>query len=652
MKIHIFVQARLGSTRLKNKILKDVTNKTSALKFLNNRLQRVINVDKIVYLIPTKDKHKLSRAIEEFNGSFFCGSEKNVLSRYYNAAKKYKSDVIIRITSDCILSDPKMISKMINIFNKKKIDYLTNNYPPTFPDGFDVEIFNFKTLKKVYRKAKSNLDKEHVTLYIKNNFIKFKSKNFFNKTDKSKLRCTLDYKEDLYMLKKIIKNLKKKENFFWSDVAKFLEKSNLNINKRFLRDVKVNTSISNKLWQNAKKLIPTGNNFLSKNPTNYYENIWPAYFSRASKKFVWDLDNKKYIDFSMMGVGTNSLGYGNKNIDRSVIKNIKLGNMSSLNAPEEVYLSKKLLELHPWANQCRYTRTGAEANAISIRLARAFNKKNGVVVCGYHGWHDWYLSANLNKGNALNNHLFNSKDLKISGVPKKLSNLTFSFEYNDFKNLKKIIKSKNISCVIMEVKRDEEPKNNFLKKVRKLCTDNNIVLIFDECTSGFRETYGGIHLKYRVYPDLAMFGKSLGNGFAINAVVGKKEIMSKAKQSFMSSTFWSERIGYVAALNTLAEMKKQNSWKKITKLGLFFRSKFKAKINPNFIQLYEDGIIPNIRFRFNESNISKKTFIFYMINEGYLVSDKFYVSTTHTKKDILKFINTVKKITSFICNDF
>ena len=267
------------------------------------------------------------------------------------------------------------------------------------------------------------------------------------------------------MLKKIINNFKYNRNFSWNDVVKFLEKKNFNINKNFLRDEKINASISNKLWQNAKDLIPTGNNFLSKNPTSYYENIWPAYFTRASKKFVWDLDNKKYVDFSMMGVGTNSLGYGNKNIDRSVIKKIKLGNMSSLNAPEEVYLKKKLLELHPWANQCRYTRTGAEANAISIRLARAFNKKSGVVVCGYHGWHDWYLSANLNKGNALNNHLFNSKDLKISGVPKKLSNLTFSFEYNDFENLKKIIKSKNISCLIMEVKRDQEPKNNFLKKL-------------------------------------------------------------------------------------------------------------------------------------------------------------------------------------------
>ena len=172
---------------------------------------------------------------------------------------------------------------MIDIFHRKKIDYFTNNYPPTFPDGFDVEIFNFKTLRKVFFRAKSNLDKEHVTLYLKNNFSKFKSKNFFNKIDKSKLRCTLDYKEDLYVLKKIINNFKYNRNFSWNDVVKFLEKNNFNINKNFLRDEKINASLSNKLWQNAKDLIPTGNNFLSKNPTSYYENIWPAYLQEPQK---------------------------------------------------------------------------------------------------------------------------------------------------------------------------------------------------------------------------------------------------------------------------------------------------------------------------------------------------------------------------------
>ena len=222
-----------------------------------------------------------------------------------------------------------------------------------------------------------------------------------------------------------------------------------------------------KLWNIAKKIIPGGNMLLSKNPSRILNDEWPAYYSKAKGCYIWDLNNKRYIDMFQMGVGTNILGYSNDKIDNAVIKNIKKSNLSSFNCPEEVELSKELLKLHKWAGGVKLARTGGEANAIAIRLARTYSKIDNIAICGYHGWHDWYLSANISNNKNLNNHLLNN--LNPNGVPKKLKNTVFSFKYNDFDALKKIINTKNIGTIKMEVIRDEYPKNNFLQKIKYIC---------------------------------------------------------------------------------------------------------------------------------------------------------------------------------------
>ena len=286
-----------------------------------------------------------------------------------------------------------------------------------------------------------------------------------------------------------------------------------------------------KLYKKAKKLIPGGTMLLSKRPEIFLPEFWPSYFSKSKGSKVWDLDGKELIDMSIMGIGTNSLGYGNDEIDKAVMQTIRKGNMSTLNCPEEVYLAEKLIQINPWADMVRYARTGGEANSIAIRIARAASGKDNVAICGYHGWHDWYLSANFNNGDDLSDHLI--PGLSPKGVPKNLKNSVFPFHYNNYDELLSIVENNNIGVIKMEVLRNFGPKNNFLKKVRDLATKKNIVLIFDECSSGFRETFGGIFKKYKVEPDMAMFGKTLGNGYAITAVVGKKPIMEAAQNSHL-----------------------------------------------------------------------------------------------------------------------
>jgi len=402
-------------------------------------------------------------------------------------------------------------------------------------------------------------------------------------------------------------------------------------------------------WNLAKKIIPLGNTFFSKNPSRFSSKNWPTYFSKAKGCVVWDLNGKKYYDFSLMGVGTNILGYANSKIDNEVAKKIKLGNMSTLNCAEEVLFAKKLISIHPWAEMAKFAKTGAEANAIGIRISRAYNKKNKIILCGYHGWHDWYLAAALKKENILDTHLF--PNLKIKGVPEFYKNFVYSIKYNDINILNQIVKKdKDISCLIMEVERDSKPQKNYLKKIREICNKNKIVLIFDECTTGFRETFGGLHLKYGIYPDLAMFGKAIGNGYSITSVIGKKSIMNSATNTFISSTFWSERSGYVAGLATIKEMKKIKSWELIKSKGILIKKLLEKEAVRNKLEISFTGLDTIIKFQIRNSRYKNPIAIINqeMLKLGFLSNGSIYVSIAHSKKLIIKFIKNISKVFKMI----
>ncbi len=396
------------------------------------------------------------------------------------------------------------------------------------------------------------------------------------------------------------------------------------------------------LWKIAKKLMPGGNMFLSKRPERFLPLNWPVYYSKSKGCIVHDLNKNQYYDM-IMSIGTNVLGYSNSSINNSVIRAIKEGTMSTLNCPEEPLLAKELLKMHNWAGQAKFARSGGEANAIAIRIARSFTGKDKVAICGYHGWHDWYLAANLSKKENLKEHLL--PGLKPKGVPKNLKNTIYPFSYNNFNELISIVKKHDIGTIKMEVTRNYLPKDNFLKKVRKLATQKKIVLIFDECTSGFRQTFGGIHKFFGVNPDLATFGKTLGNGHPITAIIGKKKIMNSSQSSFISSTFWSERVGFVAALKTLEIMKKTQSWKKITKSGNYIKSQWNLLSKKNKIKIEIQGLpaICSFKVMSKYSNHYNTYITQEMLSNGFLANNSIYVSTTHTKTIIKKYLKILDK---------
>lgn len=388
------------------------------------------------------------------------------------------------------------------------------------------------------------------------------------------------------------------------------------------------------LYKKAKTLIPGGTMLLSKRPEMFLPEKWPSYYSKASGCYVWDLDGNKYTDVSIMGIGTNILGYGNKEVDEAVAEVVRKGNMSTFNCPEEVYLAEELIYMNPWADMVRFARSGGEANAIAVRIARAASGKDKVAVCGYHGWHDWYLSTNLGNEEGLSRHLLPGLD--PAGVPKNLKGTVLPFLYNDFEELENLVKEHNIGVIKMEVQRNMPPKEGYLAQVRKLATDHNIVLIFDECTSGFRETYGPIFKKYGVEPDITVLGKTIANGYALTAVVGRREVMEAAQRTFISSTFWTERIGPAASLKTLEVMRDLEPWNYITEMGTYVTQNWQRLAETHRLKIGTFGIPSLAGFAFQSGEALKyKTFITQeMLKKGYLASTLLYSSMAHSKEII------------------
>jgi len=636
MNVIAIVQARMSSTRLPGKVLKPISDST-VISVLYSRLAQARQLSSIVISISENLSDDTLAEYLESNGiNYFRGSEKNVLDRFYKTAIEHEADVIVRITGDCPLIDSSIVDTCILNFYQEDVDYYSNVIPPSFPDGLDVEVFSSKALHEAWSNAKKSYDKEHVTPYIIRNL---KVGNLTSKIDYSSRRWTLDTTEDYEVILNIFKEFPD-PLFQWHKVID-LEKNKpelFNLNKDQIRNEGAMMNTGQKLWRRAKNVISGGNHLLSKRPEMFLPEKWPAYFQSASGITVKDLDGNDYIDFSIMGIGTNTLGYSNPKVDSAVLQAVSDGNMSTLNCPEEVYLAEKLIELHPWADMARFARSGGEANAIAIRIARAASGKDGVAFCGYHGWHDWYLSANLNSKNALEGH--HLLGLDMAGVPKNLAGTSFPFSYNKIEELKNIISTKEIGVIKMEVMRTVEPEDNFLHEVRKIATDNNIVLIFDECTSGFRKTFGGLHKHYEVFPDMAMLGKTLGNGYAVTSVIGRREVMDSAN-TFISSTFWTERIGSVAALATLEEMDKVQSFKFIDNQG--------RKIKERWKEIFAEFDIPVNIFGLNALacfeillpgwNLAKTLITQEMLKKGYLAGNSVYVCILHTDDEINKYLN-------------
>jgi len=621
----------MGSTRFPNKIMLPI-NGVPMIELLLRRLAAARRVDRIV--LATSDDPRnalLADHVRALGYEVFRGSENDVLDRYYQAAKSYHPETVVRITGDCPLIDPELVDRIIAAYETQGADYVSNTLPPTYPDGLDTEVFSFHALERAVREATKPAEREHVTPFIRDSGL-FRTGNLANDFDLSQERWTVDEPEDFEVIRGVFEHFHPRSDFSWREVLALRDTrpAVFDANRHLIRNEGSALSTGQKLWKRAKRTIPGGSMLLSKRAEMFLPEQWPTYFSRAKGCRVWDLDGREYIDMSLMGIGTNTLGYGNSEVDEAVRRTIAAGNMSTLNCPEEVYLAERLIELHPWADMVRFARSGGEANAIAIRIARAAIGKDNVAICGYHGWHDWYLSANLGDDRNLAGHLL--PGLEPNGVPQSLRGTALPFNYNDYAALEAIVDHHDVGVIKMEVVRNQGPEDNFLQRVRDLATARGIVLIFDECTSGFRQTFGGLHKMFGVEPDMAVFGKTLGNGYAITATIGRRRVMEAAQTTFISSTFWTERIGPTAALKTLEVMERVKSWEQITQTGRDITANWKALAAHHGLTITTSGLPALTGFSFTTPNaLAYKTLITQeMLTKGYLAGTSVYVCTEHT----------------------
>jgi glutamate-1-semialdehyde 2,1-aminomutase len=294
----------------------------------------------------------------------------------------------------------------------------------------------------------------------------------------------------------------------------------------------------------------------------------------------------------------------------------------------------------------RLGRAGGEAMAIAVRIARAATGRDMVAFCGYHGWHDWYLSANLGETTALDGHLL--PGLETKGVPRGLTGLMHPFHFNKLDEIEAIVAEhgSRLAAIVMEPVRSSEPAPEFIKGIRGLADKSGAVLIFDEVTSGFRINSGGAHLAYGVDPDIAVFAKAIANGFPMAAIIGRRAVMDAAQETFVSSTAWTERVGPVAALATLRKHRGQNVARHLMRIGARVQKGWSEAAAATRLPVKVSGIAPLGHFGFDVPDAQEVRTLFtqMMLDRGILATGSFYAMWAHTDQHVDRYLEAVNQV--------
>lgn len=656
--ITAIIQARMGSTRLPGKTLMEIEGKP-LLWHLLERIKGSRFIDKAV--IATTYNPKDAAIIdfaERYGIGSFRGSEDDLLDRFYQTAKKAGADIIVRVTPDCPLVSAEIIDKVISGFLKGGCDYAANILLYTYPEGCDVEVFSFRALEKAWKECKDPSEREHVTPYMRNSG-KFRIKNVAseNPVAPDEYKWSVDRIEDLRFVREVYKRLYKNGRIFSSgEIMALLKKhpeirrinSNSTVNEGYYRGILKSPAIKPKspcikkslaLKRKAEKVIPDCSQTFSKSPSQFVQGVAPVFLERGEGSHVWDVDGNEYIDYAM-ALGPIILGHKYPAVNDTVKKYLSKGITFSLPHRLEAELAQLLCDVIPCAEMVRFGKNGSDVTSGAVRAARAYTGRDIIACCGYHGWQDWYVGTTM----------------RNKGVPEAVKKLTIPFKYNDTSSLKKIFAKYpgKVACVIMEPVGIEEPKGGFLAEVRKLTHDNGAVLIFDEIVTGFRFSLGGAQEYFNVIPDLACFGKAMGNGLPVSAVVGSKRIMKLFEEVFFSFTFGGEILSIAAAISTIEEIRERGVIRHIWEQGRKIKDGYNIMAREYKMERYTQcaGYPPRtvITFKDIKGEIDltlKSVFQQECIKRGILFTGGHNVCFSHSNKDIdhtLRVYRTVLEI--------
>ena len=564
------IQARMGSSRFPGKVLEDLCGRPM-LWHVVSRTRKARNLDKVV--VATTDgavDDPIAEFCEQEAIGCFRGSEQDVLDRFYRAAKANAADIVVRITADCPLIDPAVIDRVIARFERGDCDYASNALRYTYPDGLDAEVFSFAALERAWREARKPSEREHVTPYLRTDGFRTVNVESEIPVSPTQYRWTVDHPGDLQFVRRVYEAFSANGDFGFREVFDLLKarpdlatiQAETITNEGYYKSLyqqaaagaapKLPLAESQSWLERAKQVIPGCAQTFSKGHTQYVQGVAPVFLQRGKGCRVWDVDGNEYIDY-VQGLLPNILGYANDEVNAAAVAQLNEGHSFSLPHPLEVQLAERLTRLIPCAEMVRFGKNGSDATSGVVRAARAFTGRDRIACCGYHGWQDWYIGSTT----------------RHAGVPQAVRELTHPFVYNDLASLEKLFSEHRgeFAAVIMEPVNFAEPAPGFLQGVRELAKKNGALLIFDEICSGFHFGLGGAQKLFGVTPDLACFGKAMGNGFPISCVVGRADVMRIFEEIFYSFTFAGEVASMAAAMKVLDILEETDALARIESNG-------------------------------------------------------------------------------------
>lgn len=645
------IQARMGSTRFPGKVLETLGDKP-VLAWVIEAAKKIPTIDEVVVATSDLDADQgIYDWCQQNAVNVMRGSETDVLARYYEAARHTKADVIVRITADCPLLDANIAGQVLYLVSQGHADYASNTLPPTWPDGLDCEAFTRQALEKAHTQAHRTSDREHVTPYIKNNQHKFKVLNVSAPIPGlQNHRWTIDSQEDLTFIERLIEAAKDKATTY--DYLNCLRKHPEIVqppykrNEGFDKSLKAETVTckdfknSKLLLEKALKTIPLGSQTFSKSYIQFPENNAPHFLTHGQGSHVWDVDGNEYIDL-VSALLPVVLGYNDVDVNYAIQSQLQKGISFSLSTDLEIQLAEKLCTIIPSAEKVRFAKNGTDVTSAAIRLARAYTGRDKVMVCGYHGWQDWSIGTTT----------------RNKGVPKAVSDLSIAVPYNDLSYIETLLKTETFAGIIMEPCNAVEPAEGYLQGVKNLCEQYGSLLIFDEVITGFRFSLGGAQTHFGVTPHLSSFGKAMGNGMPISAIVGQNHIMKEMEEIFFSGTFGGEALSLAAALATIDKLEKTKAidhlWSYGKNLGETVNTLILKHDLDKAIKL--SGYAPWKIFQFLDhpkaSAFEIKTlFIQEMIKRGILISSSFNINFSHGELEKYKIKEAIEEVFCLIAS--
>lgn len=627
--------ARMGSTRFPGKVLKDLGGKP-VLEWILSSFRRTLLVDDFIVATTTNPADEEIVAWCRKNlVNCHRGSEDDVLGRFTEAAQIIDASVAIRVTCDCPFVDPQVIDQVVALHRATSADYTSNIDPPTWPDGLDCEAINISALEWADSTATSKIDRECVTTIIQRNRHLWKCETLICPLPgMHKERWVLDTENDYKFCQKVAEGA---DACGWLGIKAFLDDNPQlrEINAHHPRNERYFAALASEplpprsyanskaLLSRAEKTIPLGAQTFSKSKIQYPAES-PLFVSHADGGYCFDVDGHRYID-CVGGLLPVILGHRDPDVDYAVRRQITNGNCFSLSTQLESELAETLCRLIPCAEMVRFGKNGSDVTSAAVRLARACTGRNYIISSGYHGWHDWAIA---------------NDSLRNNGVV--YGERTFQLDYG---NSKELWKCMDISPAAVIVEPETDP--DFLQNCRNFCDESGALLIFDEIITGFRFHLGGAQKLYGITPDLACFGKSMGNGYPISALVGKAEYMKSMKSVSFSGTFFGDPVGLAAAIATIKKLERENVLPEIHQWQGELLIRIGDIKNINGAISFHGNLSGLPRLKFLDNDV-KTLFIQEMAQQGILIIASHNLSYAHGENEIKRIVTAYNNVLPMI----